>query len=674
MNIDAAGLDHLCTFLNDQESPGELLTDILEYLSSSNTQLCKLSHITEAIAHVQRTKDPYLIVDDDSFFDVQSAFETPFVHFRSDIKRFEISQFHQTILGDASSKREYFLERYSILYQRLLRSPAFSQAKTNSGIGINAHNNEITPIASLLGSTGRKLLFGILRENPDPTSQVSSFVEEQNDLRPMKELNLVLEDPSGSIPLSFERISYVNEGFFTEGSFVIVDGEKVSDKEENVELRGMEPEGSSSDGFGLMGGADEKEAGTMKGIQKGIKKGTFLVNGLFFPPTEKRSESIEANPELLKGWRTKGLQKGTEKSEKRENADSKEAQKVQKESQVSSLDAFNETQLVQVRSASSSFIVVLSDVYLDEPRVTQKLSILLDGYNDSESIPPKYIVLMGNFSSQSVMAGSDDEENLKKQFEYLAVLISKYTNIAQKTTFVFIPGPRDLTPTPSILPRRSLFSSLFAPFKKYNINFINTTNPCRMTVYDQTILFFRDDITSKLRRVCHASASISHPLSQSLSHSSDSSSENLQFQLESQCSITDNSNASSSSQPSSASVSASSTSLVTTSSSSQIPTAFEIEESKAQQEFVISQFMLRTLFDQATLAPLPFALQPIMWSHADSLSLYPLPHFVVIGDSWPEFNLTYQDTKCINPGSFSQAFSFFVYYPSTGEWEPSQID
>lgn len=88
----------------------------------------------------------------------------------------------------------------------------------------------------------------------------------------------------------------------------------------------------------------------------------------------------------------------------------------------------------------------------------------------------------------------------------------------------------------------------------------------------------------------------------------------------------------------------------------------------------IPDHLVKTLFSQCTLSPLSLAIQPVYWKHSDSLSLYPMPDLVVIGDHFQPYTRSYQNSQIMNPGSFPRTeFSFKVYVPSTRTVEDSQI-
>jgi len=73
-----------------------------------------------------------------------------------------------------------------------------------------------------------------------------------------------------------------------------------------------------------------------------------------------------------------------------------------------------------------------------------------------------------------------------------------------------------------------------------------------------------------------------------------------------------------------------------------------------------AQHTVKTLLDQGHLSPLP---TPIYWQYDHALRLYPLPDAVILGDRVDQFFENYSSCDCINPGPFSNDFSFVVYRP-----------
>lgn len=140
-----------------------------------------------------------------------------------------------------------------------------------------------------------------------------------------------------------------------------------------------------------------------------------------------------------------------------------------------------------------AMFVFLSDVWLDQLKVMQKLQILFAGYS---LMPPTCFVLIGNFLS--LPAGSQSKV-FEECFSQLGTLISEFPSLVKSSHFVFVPGPDD-PGLPHILPRPGIPSSFLGDFKKKVPTAILTSNPCRIQYCSQDIVVFREDIISKMCR------------------------------------------------------------------------------------------------------------------------------------------------------------------------------
>lgn len=141
-----------------------------------------------------------------------------------------------------------------------------------------------------------------------------------------------------------------------------------------------------------------------------------------------------------------------------------------------------------------AMIVFLSDVWLDQLKVMQKLQILFAGYS---LMPPICFVLIGNFSSLPIVGAQS--KTFEDCFSQLGTLISEFPSLVNNSQFVFVPGPDD-PGLPHILPRPSIPSSFLGDFQKKVPNAIFTSNPCRIQYCTQEIVVFREDIISKMCR------------------------------------------------------------------------------------------------------------------------------------------------------------------------------
>jgi DNA polymerase epsilon subunit 2 len=84
------------------------------------------------------------------------------------------------------------------------------------------------------------------------------------------------------------------------------------------------------------------------------------------------------------------------------------------------------------------------------------------------------------------------------------------------------------------------------------------------------------------------------------------------------------------------------------------------------------QHTVKTILDQGHLCPLPLVSCPIYWQFDHALRLYPLPDALVMGDRDDQYYENYAECDVINPGPFSNDFSFVVYRPVASVDEDGQ--
>nr|XP_045252300.1 DNA polymerase epsilon subunit 2 isoform X3 [Macaca fascicularis] len=143
-----------------------------------------------------------------------------------------------------------------------------------------------------------------------------------------------------------------------------------------------------------------------------------------------------------------------------------------------------------------AMFVFLSDVWLDQVEVLEKLRIMFAGYSPA---PPTCFILCGNFSSAPY--GKNQVQALKDSLKTLADIICEYPDIHQSSRFVFVPGPED-PGFGSILPRPPLAESITNEFRQRVPFSVFTTNPCRIQYCTQEIIVFREDLVNKMCRNC----------------------------------------------------------------------------------------------------------------------------------------------------------------------------
>ena len=153
------------------------------------------------------------------------------------------------------------------------------------------------------------------------------------------------------------------------------------------------------------------------------------------------------------------------------------------------------------RESQAAPFVVLSDVFLDRADVLDKLRTVFAGL---VNMKPSIIVMMGNFSSHPFGHSRDDRVNYQKGFDALADILVAYPELRESSKFIFVPGPND-PGSANVLPRRPIPSVFYKTLKARaekggHNNIFFTSNPARLRFYTQEIVFFREDLLSKLRR------------------------------------------------------------------------------------------------------------------------------------------------------------------------------
>ncbi|KAF8138420.1 DNA polymerase epsilon, subunit B [Boletus edulis] len=148
---------------------------------------------------------------------------------------------------------------------------------------------------------------------------------------------------------------------------------------------------------------------------------------------------------------------------------------------------------------SDTYFFFLSDVWLDNPKTFIGLQKMFDNCIENSFIP-KVIVMCGNFTSRSIMQGSgQDIQRYHENFDSLGQLIASYPQITRTTSFVFVPGPLDLTSNVT-LPRKPILSSFTAQLRAKVPKIHFATNPCRLKFFAQEIVIFREDTMARMLR------------------------------------------------------------------------------------------------------------------------------------------------------------------------------
>lgn len=264
--------------------------------------------------------------------------------------------------------------------------------------------------------------------------------------------------------------------------------------------------------------------------------------------------------------------------------------------------------------------VILSDVFLDNPTVLEKIECMLEGYSSFHPLP--IFVFMGNFTSKPFSSSSSSSgggtKTMMSYFDDLANIITKFPNVAQNGRFVFVPGPQDPGIT-GVLPRSPLPKYFTSTLRSKVKHAIFASNPCRMRYFSKELVFYRDDLVRKLRRHC-----LLEPRVDEEEENVNEVDEDVDGKMNSAT----------------------------------------MSNSNNSHQRRLCRHAIKTVLDQGHLSPLPLSASPIYWQHDAALRLYPFPDALIIGDSVDQFYENYEECDAINPGSFSTSgFNFVVYRP-----------
>ena len=335
-------------------------------------------------------------------------------------------------LSLANRRVEVQIERYYVIRQRLLRCVKFQQSThsvyndVSSAMIVDKDTTEQPPLYKLASLEGmpRTLLMTVLAR----LSQVED--------------KYFLEDVSGRIELTFT----------------------------------FEP-GSDAYGYGIYhDGCIVVAIGKWSG-------NIFHCEGLGFPPSEARVDSLAALPTLVDLF---GL--------------------APPQNQVRSLE--------QKLNTSNHIIIFISNI---NPRTgtLRRLSNLIKGIeSDSNTFTPSEltIVMAGDFCENPFRYGdtlSSDpkmtkEINIFKNWftEVGSTIRSASAVVAKQSTFIIIPGTGDPSPGSQTFPRRPIPSVLTSGLTDHLENVEFAPNPARLRFLTSEIVVFKEDLYSRL--VSHA--------------------------------------------------------------------------------------------------------------------------------------------------------------------------
>lgn len=535
---------------------------------------------------------------------VVDAFSQPRLTYNMQKKHFERLTAKPSLLPPPNHKTILFRDRYNLIHQRVMRNPAFQTSTVNtralsrSDSVTQLQNFKITPVANLLGRSGSMhLLLGLLTVTPTGT--------------------LALSDLTGAITLDLAHAKTLqNSGaeppWICPGSIVLVEG-----------IYQEEFSGAGSSGLGGGGGVG------------GTIGGKFIGFSIGAPPVERRQLTLGITSEIKSenhdagigggfGW-TDFIGLGSEK------AMGTRMRRLEKR-------LLGTTTVPERRR-----MILLSEVNLDDPTCLEALRKVFSTYSAEMDVTPLSFVLIGNFVSHAAMAGADTGSiEYKEYFNDLATVLADYPSLLRNATFVFVPGDNDpwasafSAGASAVVPRKEVPSIFTSRIKRAFANAkaegskkevdgeaIWASNPARLTLFGSAheIVVFRDDISGRLKRTAITFGKAAQDdqaeaeaeagpddvvMSGALDGEDDVESQQEQYPPQ--------------------------------------PGALDHATAFARK-------LILSVLPQAHLSPFPLSVRPVHWDYASALSLYPLPHTLVLADAeCPAFAITYEGCHVINPG------------------------
>jgi DNA polymerase epsilon subunit 2 len=409
---------------------------------------------------------------------------------------------------------------------------------------------------------------------------------------------LALADLTGSISLDLQHarpVPNASSAWFCPGMLLLVDGIYIED------------------------GTGEATLGSMGGIGATIA-GKLVASNVAHPLAERRSQTLgiqigaDAHVGPAFGW-TDFLGVGSER------ATGTRMRRLQSRT-LGPGSSFAET----------TKIAIAADLALDQPSTLTAVRSLFAHYAARPAAEtPLSIILMGNFASQPALAGAANGASLqyKESFNSLAGVLSDFPTVLSRTSLVFVPGDSDAWPSAFgaggavPIPRKpvpKIFTTRVgrvvaeanreAAREKRKAGrdgeVVWASNPARLTWFGCVgeMVLFRDDISGRLRRSAVR-------FKEQTEEGAESGAEPMEVDT----------------------------------------TATNGEGEHVDPDVVAARQLIKTLLDQAHLAPFPISTRPVHWDYGCALSLFPLPSALVLADSEaPPFALNYMGCCVMNPG------------------------
>ena len=151
-----------------------------------------------------------------------------------------------------------------------------------------------------------------------------------------------------------------------------------------------------------------------------------------------------------------------------------------------------------VEADEDLIMIVISDLWLDQPRVLEKFQRLLEGYTESEWIPMAFI-LMGDFISEPFAYNGNMSEKYASAFNAFTEILLRFPKILRLSQFILVAGPNDPWGG-NVHPKLPLPRSILDRFVQKIPHVTLASNPCRIRFCSQEIVVFREDLLGKMQR------------------------------------------------------------------------------------------------------------------------------------------------------------------------------
>ena len=330
--------------------------------------------------------------------------------------------------------------------------------------------------------------------------------------------------------------------------------------------------------------------------------------------------------------------------------------------------------------STSDMFVVLSDVWLDRDATFARLRAVFEGF-DSLDVIPSMFVLMGDFASVPFGPTHFDFAAYSRGFDRLAELVRDFPRLRQEARWVILPGPGD-PGVSAALPRPALRKSMVGALAEALPRATFASNPARIRYKSQDLVFFREDIQSRMRRNCVLPPSELEAAPSAEARARARAAAKAEAKAEAKAKARAEAAAKAAAAAAEGDENAEPPNLDESMDAMDVEGDEPDVEEEDTDEDETNEWERRPLFrhlaatvvQQAHLSPLPVAQAPVYWQHDHALWLYPAPHMVVLGDrTEQQASAKFEDTELVNPGCFADDGSFAVYRPATREVEFSAV-